>query len=163
MDGVLGYRDESTFRFGSSWHSHAISEADQYDKYKIYASRTLLFSTKRWDIEALAIELSLPHPDMMEINMAPPHEDGVESSTWQLAKAYVAVSDSGVHQLISPWLHAHATIEPFVIATRWQLSVLHPAYKDCANSFPNKICYGVAISYKCTRAYWQGIPNNISI
>lgn len=74
---------------------------------KIYASRTLLFLQKDGTLKPLAIELSLPHPDGDQLGaiskVFTPHEDGLEASIWQLAKAYVAVNDSGVHQLISHW------------------------------------------------------------
>ncbi|KAJ7972153.1 Lipoxygenase [Quillaja saponaria] len=100
---------------------------------KTYASRTVLFLKDDGTLRSLAIELSLPHPDGDEFGaiskVYKPAEQGVESSIWQLAKAYVAVNDSGYHQLISHWLHTHAVIEPFVIATNRQLSVLHPIYK----------------------------------
>ncbi|RZC71502.1 hypothetical protein C5167_035643 [Papaver somniferum] len=64
---------------------------------KTYATRTILYLQEDGTLKPLAIELSL------------------------LAKAYAAVNDSGVHQLI--------VIEPFVIATNRQLSVLHPIFK----------------------------------
>ncbi|KAK4491090.1 hypothetical protein RD792_001812 [Penstemon davidsonii] len=100
---------------------------------KTYATRTLLFLEKDGRLKPLAIELSLPHPNGDQFGaiskVYTPAEDGVEGSLWQLAKAYVAVNDSGVHELISHWLHTHAVIEPFVIAANRQLSVLHPIYK----------------------------------
>ncbi|XP_027107693.1 probable linoleate 9S-lipoxygenase 5 [Coffea arabica] len=100
---------------------------------KLYASRTLLFLQKDGTLKPLAIELSLPHPDDDKLGAVSkvylPSEQGVEGALWQLAKAYVAVNDSGVHQLISHWLNTHAVIEPFVIATNRQLSVLHPIHK----------------------------------
>nr|AQZ55551.1 9-lipoxygenase [Mangifera indica]AQZ55556.1 9-lipoxygenase [Mangifera indica] len=100
---------------------------------KTYASRTILFLKEDGTLKPLAIELSRPHPDGDQYgaisNVYTPSEDEVEGSIWQLAKAYVAVNDSGVHQLISHWLKTHAAIEPFVIATNRQLSVLHPIYK----------------------------------
>ncbi|KAL3538114.1 hypothetical protein ACH5RR_001480 [Cinchona calisaya] len=100
---------------------------------KTYASRTLLLLQKDGTLKPLAIELSLPHPEGDQFGaiskVYTPAEGGLENSIWQLAKAYVAVNDSGIHQLITHWLHTHAVIEPIVIATNRHLSVLHPIYK----------------------------------
>ncbi|XP_042031042.1 probable linoleate 9S-lipoxygenase 5 [Salvia splendens] len=100
---------------------------------KMYATRALLFLQKDGSLRPLVIELSLPHPDGDEhgavSQVYTPAQDGVEGSIWQLAKAFVGVSDSGVHQLISHWLNTHAAIEPVVIATNRQLSVMHPIHK----------------------------------
>uniref|UniRef100_A0A7N2L4T2 Lipoxygenase n=1 Tax=Quercus lobata TaxID=97700 RepID=A0A7N2L4T2_QUELO len=100
---------------------------------KTYACRTLLFLKNDGALKPLAIELSLPHPEGDQFGaiskVYTPAEQGIEGSIWQLAKAYVAVNDSDYHQLISHWLNTHAVIEPFVMATNRQLSVLHPIYK----------------------------------
>ncbi|KAI6692450.1 hypothetical protein NL676_020160 [Syzygium grande] len=83
-------------------------------------------------LKPLAIELSLPHPEGDGFGaiskVYPPADQGINCSIWQLAKAHVAV-DPGHHQLVSHRLNTHAVIEPFVIATNRQLSVLHPIYK----------------------------------
>ncbi|XVF31339.1 hypothetical protein REPUB_Repub16aG0137300 [Reevesia pubescens] len=100
---------------------------------KTYASRTLLFLRGDGTLNPVAIELSLPHPEGDKFGVVSkvytPAEHGIEGSLWQLAKAYVAVVDTGHHQLISHWLNTHAAMEPFVIATNRQLSVVHPIYK----------------------------------
>ncbi|KAI7747811.1 hypothetical protein M8C21_005347, partial [Ambrosia artemisiifolia] len=100
---------------------------------KTYATRTLLLLQNDGTLKPIAIELSLPHPDDEKLGavskVCTPAKLGVEAEIWKLAKTYVAVNDSGVHQLVSHWLNTHAVIEPFVIATNRQLSVLHPIYK----------------------------------
>ncbi|KAL6497787.1 Linoleate 9S-lipoxygenase 5 [Orobanche hederae] len=100
---------------------------------KTYASRTILQLQDDGTLKPLAIELSLPHENGDSLGATgqvfTPCNQGVGNSIWQLAKAYVAVNDSGYHQLISHWLNTHAVIEPFVIATNRQLSVVHPIYK----------------------------------
>ncbi|KAJ4824049.1 hypothetical protein Tsubulata_038929 [Turnera subulata] len=100
---------------------------------KTYASRTILFLKEDGCLKPIAIELSLPHPEGDNLGaiskVYTPSDEGVEGSLWQLAKAYVAVNDSGRHQLISHWLSTHGVIEPFIIAANRQLSVLHPIYK----------------------------------
>ncbi|KAH0766654.1 hypothetical protein KY285_002525 [Solanum tuberosum] len=100
---------------------------------KTYASTTLLFLQDTETLKPVAIELSLPHPNGDQFGAVSkvytPSDQGVEGSVWQLAKAYATVNDSGTHQLISHWLNTHAVMEPFVIATNRQLSVLHPIHK----------------------------------
>ncbi|KAI3793087.1 hypothetical protein L1987_35700 [Smallanthus sonchifolius] len=92
----------------------------------------------------IAIELSLPYLDGDKFGAVrkvyTPAKDGVEAAIWQLAKAYIAMNDSGVPQLISHWLNTHAVIEPFIIASNRQLSVfheinkhLHPHFRDTMN------------------------------
>ena len=74
---------------------------------KAYATRTILFLKNDGTLRPLAIELSLPHPQGDQSGAFSqvflPADEGVESSIWLLAKAYVVVNDSCYHQLVSHW------------------------------------------------------------
>ena len=59
----------------------------------------------------------------------------------QIAKAAYSTLDSAVHQLISHFGETHAVMEPFAIATRRQLSALHPV-----SSSPQLPCSRGAVS-----------------
>ena len=50
----------------------------------------------------------------------------------QLAKAVFSTLDAAVHQLVSHFGDTHAVMEPFAIATRRQLSAMHPASLPCS-------------------------------
>ncbi|KAG4193052.1 hypothetical protein ERO13_A07G196300v2 [Gossypium hirsutum] len=97
------------------------------------ASRTLLFLRNDATLKPLAIELSYPgssnNVDGMKTMVLLPEKEDIPQALWQLAKAHVAANDSAYHQLISHWLHTHAVVEPFIIATRRQLSVMHPVHR----------------------------------
>ncbi|XVE78190.1 hypothetical protein DITRI_Ditri13aG0124000 [Diplodiscus trichospermus] len=89
-----------------------------------YATRTIVTSYWTLDtIEPYAVELSLPDP---ESSMVVFRDEGFR---WELAKIHVAANDAAYHLLVSHWLHTHAVIEPFIIATRRQLSAMHPIHR----------------------------------
>lgn len=85
-----------------------LPKLNSLDNTFIYATRTILFLNDDSTLRPLAIELSWPrdnkleHGAMSQVHL-PASEGTVEGSIWQLAKAYVAVNDSGYHQLISHW------------------------------------------------------------
>ncbi|MBA0645302.1 hypothetical protein Goklo_013421 [Gossypium klotzschianum] len=95
-----------------------------------YATRTILIADESSyeTIIPVAIELSLPEDSdggrskfLVEGNCSP--------VLWELAKFHVASNDAAYHQLVSHWLHTHAVVEPFIIATRRRLSVIHPIHR----------------------------------
>ncbi|KAH7293764.1 hypothetical protein KP509_28G041300 [Ceratopteris richardii] len=91
---------------------------------KMYASRTILFHTQAGSLIPLAIELSLPGRK----RVFTPGNDASSYWLWQLAKAHVSSNDAGFHQLVNHWLRSHAVVEPYVIATKRQLSSMHPLF-----------------------------------
>ncbi|EPS66745.1 lipoxygenase, partial [Genlisea aurea] len=96
---------------------------------KTHASRTLLLLQDDGTLKPIAIELSLPHTTGNQYGSFSSIYTPEDQTRWHLAKAYVAVNDSGHHQLVSHWLHTHAVMEPFIIATNRRLSAMHPVHK----------------------------------
>ncbi|PPS13785.1 hypothetical protein GOBAR_AA06747 [Gossypium barbadense] len=89
-------------------------------------------SVQQFDtLKPIAIELSLPsmNPFKPSKQVITPPEDATSNWQWQLAKAHVCSNDSGAHELIQHWLRTHACMEPFIIAARRHLSVMHPIHK----------------------------------
>ncbi|KAI5063150.1 hypothetical protein GOP47_0021697 [Adiantum capillus-veneris] len=93
----------------------------------IYAPRTIFYLRKNGPLIPIAIELCLPPTDAEEAKSRVFTADDPQW-LWRLAKAHAATVDTGYHQLVSHWLHTHACVEPFVIATHRQLSTMHPVH-----------------------------------
>ncbi|KAM0880331.1 hypothetical protein ACQ4PT_033647 [Festuca glaucescens] len=109
-------------------------DVNNLDGNFIYATRTLFFLRSDGRLTPLAIELSEPFiqgglTTAKSKVYTPVPRGSVEGWVWELAKAYVAVGDSGWHQLVSHWLNTHAVMEPFVISTNRHLSATHPVHK----------------------------------
>ncbi|XP_057432688.1 linoleate 13S-lipoxygenase 2-1, chloroplastic-like [Lotus japonicus] len=108
-----------------------VSKVRKIQGTTLYGSRTLFFLTKESTLKPLAIELTRPaldgKPQWKQVFTPAPHSTGLW--LWRLAKTHVLAHDSGYHELISHWLRTHCVIEPFVIATNRQLSIMHPIYK----------------------------------
>ncbi|KAF8769079.1 hypothetical protein HU200_006955 [Digitaria exilis] len=126
------------------YHDRFILFLDRINKLRgnfIYASRTLLLLKNDGTMKPLAIELSLPHDDApkhgAKSSVYTPASAGVERHIWQLAKAYASVNDDAWHQIVSHWLNTHMVMEPFVIATNRQLSVVHPVHKLLSPHYRN--------------------------
>ncbi|KXZ51371.1 hypothetical protein GPECTOR_13g860 [Gonium pectorale] len=89
----------------------------------------------------IPVAFELAHPDTHKTNKALPRSAGVVYSraalahdpqtlaVWRLAKFVFKSLDSAFHQLVSHWNRTHACMEPFLIAMKRQISVMHPVYK----------------------------------
>lgn len=108
-----------------------VNKINELKGRKVYASRTILFQTSGGALKPVAIELSLPPTNFRPaFNRVYTHgHDATSYWIWKLAKAHVCAADGGVHQLINHWLRTHASMEAYIIATKRQLSQIHPIYK----------------------------------
>nr|AZB48677.1 lipoxygenase [Lobosphaera incisa] len=89
----------------------------------MYAGRAVLYLRTDGELVPVAIELQAPRRKLEAFTSA-------DSPTiWLLAKCIFSSIDAGYHQLISHFVRAHACTEPYIIATRRQLSVMHPVFK----------------------------------
>lgn len=101
------------------------------EERKAYATTTILFLTKMGTLKPIAIQLALPtgNPNTSSKQVLTPPKDATSKWLWQLGKAHVCSNDAGVHTLVHHWLRIHACMEPLIIATHRQLSVMHPIFK----------------------------------
>ncbi|KAG8490144.1 hypothetical protein CXB51_015453 [Gossypium anomalum] len=108
-----------------------LSSINAHPNRKAYATRTIFLLTQFGTLKPIAIELSLPsmNPFKPSKQVITPPVDATSNWQWQLAKGHVCSNDSGAHELIQHWLRTHACMEPFIIAARRHLSVMHPIHK----------------------------------
>lgn len=85
--------------------------------------RVLLYADEATRLRPVAIQLRRDASPQTQPEVYTPF-DGV--GIWMLAKAFVNTNDSAMHQVVSHWLRSHASVEPFIIASRRQLSLAHP-------------------------------------
>nr|ABF66649.1 lipoxygenase-3 [Physcomitrium patens] len=105
-----------------------------------YASWTLFYLTKDGTLKPICIELALPGKDGGKPTFRVflhGREKDTKDWAWELAKAHVLSNDAAFHQVISHWLRTHAAIEPFIIATNRQLSIMHPVHKALVSHYKN--------------------------
>jgi len=118
-----------------------IQRINEQKTSQAYASWTLFYLTKAGILKPVCIELALPpksEGDSPIFRVFRPAEKGATTNwAWELAKAHVQSNDASWHQVISHWLRTHAVIEPFVIATNRQLSILHPVHKALVPHYKN--------------------------
>ncbi|CAL4941768.1 unnamed protein product [Urochloa decumbens] len=124
-------------------------EKIEISQRKAYATRTLLFLNDDSTLVPLAIELSSPHPEderlgsISTVYTPPDTSDEMlladKFTPWDLAKAHAAANDACKNNFIFHWLNLHAAMEPLIIATNRQLSVLHPVHKLLKPHFRNTL------------------------
>ncbi|MCO5611431.1 hypothetical protein L7F22_065684 [Adiantum nelumboides] len=105
-----------------------VSRINQLEIGKTYATRTIFFLNKAGALLPIAIEATLPPTQKGEKASSRVFTPNQHEWLWALAKTHVAITDTGYHQLVSHWLRTHACVEPFAIATRRQLSAMHPLH-----------------------------------
>jgi hypothetical protein len=90
-----------------------------------YAGRAFLELRESADNLPYMMPIAIELTDESGFDVYTP-EDG---AVWLLAKTVFNSIDSSVHQLYSHFVRTHASVEPYLIATRRQLSAMHPVYK----------------------------------
>lgn len=99
--------DEDESRFFMLDHSYVKNYQDTiyvHTSNKVYATKTLLYLERDGTLSPSGILLiDSVGKEEYEKRYYFPAEDGIEGVLWKLAKAFVAVNDSGYHQLVSHW------------------------------------------------------------
>ncbi|GLC42164.1 hypothetical protein PLESTB_000637500 [Pleodorina starrii] len=99
------------------------------------------------DTGLIPVAIELAHANTHKENPSLPRTAGIVYSraglskdpatlvVWRLAKMIFKSVDSFFHQLVSHWLRTHCVLEPFYIAMRRNISVMHPVHKLMAPHF----------------------------
>lgn len=93
------------------------------DNSVLYAGRCIFYTRNSGVTVPVSIELETVDQPLRV------YTPNLSAEVWLLAKLVIASLDSGVHQLISHWMRTHACVEPYIIATRRELSSLNPVFK----------------------------------
>ncbi|PPS03366.1 hypothetical protein GOBAR_AA17308 [Gossypium barbadense] len=141
---------------------------------KTYVSSTVLALSDDGTLKPLAIELSLPHPKGDQhgavSKVYTPAQHGVEGSLWQLAKTYVAVNDSGVHQLISHcsvWFIQFISFSTLTSVTMYINAIVRGILIDAdgfieCSVFPEKYCMELtSLNYKDWNLVYQALHRDL--
>ena len=81
------------------------------------------------------------------------HDDAVCAHVAQLAKAVYSSLDFLVHELTSHFGETHAVMEPFAIATRRQLSAMHPVRATLSQ----RACLPLHPACRCGECHWHEV------
>ncbi|KAG0504866.1 hypothetical protein M758_N011900 [Ceratodon purpureus] len=118
-----------------------IKRINELKSSQAYASWTLFFLSKDGTLKPICIELALPGAKDRDRPIfrvfRPSEKDAGKNWAWELAKAHVQCNDASWHQVISHWMRTHAVIEPLIIATNRQLSIMHPVHKALVTHYKN--------------------------
>ncbi|KAH7298170.1 hypothetical protein KP509_25G030300 [Ceratopteris richardii] len=101
------------------------------DKRATYASRTILYLSKKKSLLPIAIELAVPGPHEgaeAKKRVFTPDRTKDFDWVWHCAKAHVLTVDTTYQLSVCHWLRTHASMEPIIMSTRRHLSKMHPIH-----------------------------------
>lgn len=117
--------------FAIDYYTHLVSELDAVNAQKTigdprvqHAGHCILYLRNDGHLVPVAIDLTAKTGEKPAV-----YTPASPATVWFVAKAIFKTLDSAWHQLVCHWMRTHACMEPYLIATRRNLSVMHPIFK----------------------------------